>query len=370
MAKIIWKFLLITLGLIVLGFLGYISYQFIIPRINTTPSQGTGNLPIFSTGNGGAPVVDAFNKNDFATAIAQSDTLLASDPNNIVALLAKATTLAQEGSINFKEAEYGAKAIAVAQQVLAIDPKNSEAWRIIGYANEIQQKYTEAHTAYAKSIALNPKNAAAISDDAHAWDLQGNAAKAKAGYTQALAIDPTIDIANLGMARVLIAEKNSQAALPFINRVIATSQNIRFKAEADFMEGSIETSLHNHTAAQSLFEQATTVDPSFPLGWFGLGRELFAQASDASLTLSTTQRNALAKQSIQDFIQATNLNPNQSIAYMQLGMELIYIGQKDNGIKALQNAAIVVPNDITLSTNDKKTILAQINALLKLFRVA
>jgi tetratricopeptide (TPR) repeat protein len=200
--------------------------------------------------------------------------------------------------------------------------------------------------------------------------LQGNATKAKAGYTQALAIDPTIDIANLGMARVLIAEKNSKAALPFLNKVIETSENIRFKAEANFMEGSIETAQHNHASAQSFFEQATTIDPSYPLGWFGLGRELFAQASDASSTLSTTQRNTLAKQSIQDFIQATNLNPNQSIAYMQLGMELIYIGQKDNGIKALQNAAIVVPNDITLSATDKKTILSQIKALLKLFAVA
>jgi cytochrome c-type biogenesis protein CcmH/NrfG len=167
MGKIILRAILITIGLFLLAIFGYFSHQFIIQRVHTTNSQqGIGSLSSgFSTSTSIVSAVTAFNQNDFATAIADSDTLLASDHNNIDALLAKAITLAQKGSIEFKEAEYGTQAIVVAQQALAIDPKNSEAWRIIGYANEIQQKYDEAHTAYAKSIALNPKNVAAISDD-------------------------------------------------------------------------------------------------------------------------------------------------------------------------------------------------------------
>src|ERR1700722_2237404 len=110
-----------------------------------------------------------FNKGDFSAAISSLDSALAKDPKNTDLLLLKASTLAQEGSLQFKEAEYGNQAIAVAQQVLVIDPQNSEAWRIIGYAYEIMQNYPAAHNAYQKSLALNPKNALTLSQEAHAY---------------------------------------------------------------------------------------------------------------------------------------------------------------------------------------------------------
>ena len=74
----------------------------------------------------------AFDNNDLAGALAAAESALANNPNDINALLAKATTLAQKGSLEFKEKEYGPQAIAVAQQVLALDPNNATAWRIIG----------------------------------------------------------------------------------------------------------------------------------------------------------------------------------------------------------------------------------------------
>ena len=310
-----------------------------------------------------------FNTNNFDQALQASGQVLASDPNNIQALLLKAITLAQEGSLQFKEQEYGVQAEAVARQALALDPKNSEAWRIIGYSEEIRQNYDAAHQAYTQATALDPKNALAIADDAHAYDLQGNIVKAEAGYMQALKINPNLDLANLGLVRILIREQDQQAALPILDRVIAATPNIRYRAEADYMAGSIEINLHDHAQARSFLEQATATDPSFPLGWFGLSRELFAEAADVSTstTLSNDQRNALAKESLQDLIKAVTLNPNQSIAYMQMGIELIYVGQTDNGIKALKNAEQIMPQDITLNAIDKHALSGQLTSFLKLF---
>ena len=142
----------------------------------------------------------AFDNNDLDGAIAAADGVLSSDPNNVSALLAKASALAQKGSLEFKEQEYGTQAIAVANQVLVLDPNNAEAWRIIGYSNEIMQHYDAAHDAYGRAIALDPRNALAIAGDAHAWDLQGDMEKAEAGYRRALAVDPAIVNARIGLA--------------------------------------------------------------------------------------------------------------------------------------------------------------------------
>ena len=144
----------------------------------------------------------AFDRNDFVGAMRATDKLLAINPANISALLAKANILAQEGSIEFKEKEFGTQAIAVAQQVLALDSHNAEAWRIIGYAHEIMQEYPLAHDAYAKSLAIDPHNALTMSQDAHSYDLEGNTTKAEAGYRAALVLMPALDQAQMGLGRI------------------------------------------------------------------------------------------------------------------------------------------------------------------------
>ena len=85
-------------------------------------------------------VKDDFNNNNFDGAIKKAETILSGNKKDVSALLAVASTLAQKGSIEFKEKEYGQKAIDIANKVLAIEPNNAEAYRIIGYANEIMEK--------------------------------------------------------------------------------------------------------------------------------------------------------------------------------------------------------------------------------------
>ncbi len=204
------------------------------------PSQQHGSSELVSptTSDYKSPT-DAFNHGAFTVVVDKLDSEIAKNPRDISALLAKASTLAQQGSLQFKENEYGIKAIAVAQQALALDPKNSEAWRIIGYAHEIMQEYTEAHAAYAQSLLLNASNALTISQDAHAWDLQGRLDKAQAGYKKALSIDSKLEHASMGMARLLMRNGNDDGALPFFLKTASSSQNDRIKAEAFYSAGVV-----------------------------------------------------------------------------------------------------------------------------------
>ena len=312
--------------------------------------------------------VNAFNQNDLNGAVTYADNVLARDPSNVAALLSKATALAQQGSLTFKEQEFGAQAIAVAQQALAIDPKSDEAWRIIGYGNEIMQKYDDAHAAYAQALSLNPKNAAAISQDAHAWDLQGNAVKAEAEYRAALTIDSSLDQARMGLARIDVQNGKPDEALALFSALSVNAKNARHRAEGAYSAGVLAGARGDTAASESFMRTATIQDPSYALGWAGLGAVLFSNALATPTKHTLAERNELISQSFVALQWAIELNPNQSSAYFQLGSELATVGQKTAALKILNEAARIVPDDITLSAPEKTAVSAKISAVIQVIK--
>jgi tetratricopeptide (TPR) repeat protein len=308
---------------------------------------------------------NAFDNNDLNGAIAAADELLARDPRHIEALLAKAAALAQKGSLEFKENEYGPQAIAVAQQVLAIDPDNAEAWRHIGYANEIMQNYAAAHDAYGKVMALDPKNAPAVAGDAHAWDLQGDMVKAEAGYRAALALDPNLVAAKAGLARVLVFENKPDEALPLYISVADTPGNARQRAEAAYSAGQLEESAGQYSAAEIHFRSATTLDAIYALGWTGLAIELFRQSVAKDTALPSENRGALINESLASLAKATALNPNQSLAHYQLATEMVAMNRPSDAVVILKGLKKqIINNDITLSFGAKAVMQQKVQSAL------
>jgi superkiller protein 3 len=308
--------------------------------------------------------IDAFNANDLDGALAQLDAQLAAAPRDVTLLVQKSFALAQKGSLEFKEAEYGPQAAAVAEQAIGIDANSSEAYRALGYANEIQQKYDEAHAAYEKAVALDPKNALALFGDAHAYDLQGDLARAEAGYQAALAADPKSWQANLGLGRIYNANGDASAALAAFKAAYADAKNVHDQAQAAYSVSMLLLAGTDIASARSYSEQATALDPSYPSAWFGLGTVLYAQAvavsPSAGPALSAQERASLMLDSVQALQKATALNPNQSVAYFQLGEDLYVMGKRDFALAALKQAAAVAPADITLSAPEKDGLLKQV----------
>lgn len=281
-------------------------------------------------------------------------------------MLLQASTLAQRGSIEFKEKEYGVQAIVVAQQVLGIavsDVDKSEAWRIIGYANEIMERYTEAFTAYDTSIKLNSKNALAISQEGHAYGLYGDTKKARARYDQALGIDPFLDHAHINLARVLVFENDIDGAITEFKKVIGITNNKRFLSEANYAIGSLYTFRREHILAEQFLKSATIADPTFALGWIGLGREQYLQISKRNIT--NDERGELVNASFTNLAKGLAINPNQTLGYYQFGLELGFLGDKAKAILMLKQALEVVGVDITLSSGEKIDFRKSIETELK-----
>ena len=305
----------------------------------------------------------ALNQGNLGGALGQIDQVLAKDPNNVEALIQKSFALSQQGSLTFNEAALGGQAAVVAEQAIGLAASSSEAYRALGYANEIQQKYTEAHAAYQKAIALNSKNAQAVYDDAHAYDLQGNAAKAEAGYKAALALDPTLYAAYLGIGRAENASGNASASMDAFKQVYNSDPNQHDKSEASYSIGMLllATGTAQVNLARGYFEQAISFDSTYPSAYLGEGTALYIQATaPPSPSLSTDTRTQLMIASTGALQKAIQLNPNQSLAYMQLAADLLVLGQKDAASGALASAKLAVSHDITLSVSEKSATLARI----------
>ena len=307
---------------------------------------------------------DAFNANDFESALLAVNATLASNPNNVEALLAKANILAQEGSIEFKEKEFGTQAIALATQALVLNPQSDEAYRIIGYANEIMQNFPAAYDAYAKALAINPRNAFVISQQAHAQYLQGDIAKAEMGYRVALAIDPTLGQASIGLAQILVEQGNIAGALPLFVTASKSAANIRERSEAAYSAGELYIQLNNPLQAKQFMTTATSLDSTYPLGWVGLGLIDFNMAIATTSSLTHAERNAAVLLSMQLLQKAIALNQYQSAAYYQLGIELGTVGDRALSTKFLTEANTIVPQDITLNTTQKQIMQARIKSAL------
>jgi tetratricopeptide (TPR) repeat protein len=309
-------------------------------------------------------VATAYARGDLDSAIKSADEILAQDPHNEQALLLKAISLAQKGSLGFAEEQFGTQALALANQVIAMDQKSDEAYRIAGYANEIMQKYDEAHADYAKAIGLNPKNAMAVADDAHAYDLQGQTDLAQKGYQQALDIDQTVDLANLGLGRIFVAQKKLDDAQTHFQNVLAHSKNVRQKAEAAYNLGVVAGMKNDGVSVAKFMKQATMFDPNFSLGFAGLGAYLFTEAMATSSKLTADQRSKLITDSLQDLGRAISLNKGQSVVYLQLGIELGALGKTADALTILNSGLKATASDITLTAPQKANYAAQFSALI------
>lgn len=299
-------------------------------------------------------IVSDYNNSNLDGAISNAEALIKKNPQDVTGLLALAATYAERGSVTFKEEENALKAIEYADMAIAIDPNSSEAYRIKGYAYEIQEKYNEAHANYDKAIKLNPANSQAISNKGHAYDLQGDIEKAAEWYKRALVVSPVNDHALLNLGRYYIRKNNFDEARITIDNVFSTTPNTRFKAEAYQLLARISYKEGDTESALSEIEESLQADPQVPQAWvtkaeIELSTALDVGDDDAALKDLITQVK-------QDINKALAINPNQTTAYIILSNIEIITGDEAAKKDYLNKALQAVELDITLGAVEKKEL--------------
>lgn len=284
-------------------------------------------------------------------------------PTNVDVLLTLASVYADRGSTEFQEDMYGKKVIETANKVLALDPQNSEAYRLMGYAYEIMQKYPDAIRAYKNALDLDPQNANAYSNRGHAYQLLGDYVRAKADYDKAIALDRTSDHTLINLARVNVATGHYADARSQLNDVITLSENKHWLATAYQILATLDMSDKNYLAAQDHALKAVANDPSIPQAWVSKGYAEFAALDLQSMKSEDVGPKIEAI--LNDIKKATDINEYQTSAFV-VSAKIVKVFNDNAATKGLlEHALSVVDKDITLGAAEKVAMKMEIQAELK-----
>lgn len=307
-------------------------------------------------------IMDAYNKNSFNEANRLADELLSKNQNEVNVLLLKAQTLAQEGSLTFKEKELGDKAMAYVDKALKIEPNSVRGLTLKGYIYEIQQNYVQAHKYYDLGLSLEPNNSDTLAQKAHAYDLQGKVELAKSFYEKALALDADNPKILGGYGRILILTGEREEAKEIYNKIAISTDNFRLKAESYYTLGTIvETNIYS-PETEKYYQSAINSDPTLPISYVGLARELFKKSF---IETDLNKKNEYIHSSFENLKKALELNPNESYAKLQTAVQILAIGNDATlAKKMLTNLEKNLDNDITLSSSDKSILRKTITGIL------
>lgn len=293
----------------------------------------------------------SYDAGDLDGVIAKANGALKTSGNDIDALLAAATAYAMKGSVGFSERENGQKAIEYVDRALKIDPNNSEALRIKAYAYEIQERYDEAHTFYDRAIASNPQNYQALSNKGHAYDLQGNLGEAENFYRRSLSVQPNGEHALLNISRLYLRQKKYAEAKESLQALIASSSNVRFKAEAYQNLAEVYRGEMSYSEAKKAIEQSLELDPAVPQAWVTRGRirmVSFLEDEDGEDTIESDVVTYANK--------ALEIHPHQASAYVLLFDMASAKGDTVQRDELKRKALEAIPQDISLGEQERQSM--------------
>ena len=296
---------------------------------------------------------NSFNNGDLDKVI---KTLNAKKNKQINDLIILGWSYLQDGSLNFKEKEAAKKGIDIANQILKLDPKNVEAYHMIGYANEITMNYDEAIKNYQKALEIQKNNADIVAQMGHAYDLKGDFKKAKELYQKAYSIDNNNLFANLSLGRVAYRENRYQDAIPKLKMVIEKEPNNRRVAEAAGMLAQTyiySEKNHNLKEAEKYTDLAIQKDPKFANAYLSKAQVInlkMWESEDDNLDY-----DKLFQDIEKEINKAIELNPTLTDAYWFKAKIFIPISnEREKAVEAYQKALEVVDKDNILMDNQKK----------------
>jgi tetratricopeptide (TPR) repeat protein len=307
------------------------------------------------------------DSDNFDGAINAALQAASNDISDVNALILLASAYAQKGSVQFQEKEYGQKALDTLAQAISIDPKNSEAYRVQGFAYEIMSMWPQATESYNKAIELNPKNAHAYANRGHMYDLLGNFANARADYTTAINIDPNEEHALFNLARLQARAEEYTQAKDLIAKALAISTSSGRKAEMYQVLATIELTNKNYTEATNDILKSISFNDKLPAAYVTRGE--IARAELAEKIFKKEQIpdfqdrvNAI----VNDAAKATSIYEGQTSAIVLVGKVLVLLAEYDQATKVFEKALTMIDSDISLGIIEKTNLRAQINDYIKI----
>lgn len=312
---------------------------------------------------------ESLDNDQFDVAIQTSLKAVELDKSNVNALILLATSYAQKGSVEFKEKEYGQKAIDVIAEVLKKDPNNSEAYRVQGYAYEIMSLWPQATESYNKAIQINPQNAHAYANRGHLYDLLGIFDKARSDYEAAIKIDENEEHALFNLARIEARTGNTERAKELINKALEQSTNSGRKAEMYQVLANIELAAENYNEARLYISKSIELNDKLPVAYVTRGEITRSELAEKVFKNEPIPNFEEKIGSIAgDAAKATSIYPNQTGAIVLVGRMSVLLGEYEQAEKLFEKALTMINTDITLGISEKIIAQTEIQNYIKILK--
>jgi tetratricopeptide (TPR) repeat protein len=202
------------------------------------------------------------------------------------------------------------KAIEAYQQALRINPEYAEAWNNLGNANGRAGQTSKAIEAYQQALRINPEYAEAWYNLGIDYADAGQSAKAIEAYQQALRINPEYAEAwnNLGIAYA-DAGQSAKAIEAYQQALRITPED----AEAWNNLGIAYVKAGQAAKAIETYQQALRITPEYAEAWYNLGNA-YVDVDQAT-------------KAIESYQQALRINPEYASAWNNLGIAYRITGQ-------------------------------------------
>src|SRR5262249_3658715 len=135
---------------------------------------------------------------------------------------------------------------------LKLHPNDPDALSLLGVVLDNQRKFAAAEPLHKRAMAAAPRSAPIVGNYGNHLQLSGNERSARESFQQAIAIDRTDRYANLQLAQLALAAKDTRGALVYLDQVPATQRDDPELAVVRLAALEIGG---NHDEAETVFER-------------------------------------------------------------------------------------------------------------------
>ncbi len=281
---------------------------------------------------------------------------------------------------------------------LKLHPNDAEAMSLLGVALDNQKKFPEAKSLHQRAIAEAPQSARAFDNYGNHLLFTGDQRGAREAFQKALAIDRTDRYANLQLAQIALAAKDTRGALVYLDQLPAAQRDdsdaavlrlaaletggAREEAEAVFqrllagsqkdaaLSGSLGWTLAQaglYERAEAFLTQALALEPSnfrvlYDLGVVALYAQRYERARDLLQTAVRQQpenvdalyslafvysRLKQPEPALRLLAQATRLAPKRADVVRLIAVTTGELSADEDSAAAWDRYLELVPNDDT-----------------------
>ena len=213
------------------------------------------------------------------------------------------------------------------RQVLATDPRNADAWHLLGVAALQQGRHAEAVEHLRRAIGVRGKEAVYHNSLGNAYRALGQLAQAMECYQQAVKLKPEYAEAHLTLGNVWRSQGNLDQAIACYRRAVQAKPGY---AEAHFNQGIAWKGLGKLDEAIQCYQRTVQLRPDFAEAHNNLGNAWKEQGQFAA--------------AIECYQRAVQLKPGFAEAHNNLGAAWQARGELDRAVECYQRAVQIHPN--------------------------